>query len=125
MGVVGAMDCVSYSTGPGEPIIGGSYAFIVLSDRRALALAPPSLAMAKGGGLRRMSGEGAALMVEAVEIMLEAERFLLWPLLWPPVLPSVFARDRFPGGLTLSVRICLWNLVPVAASDSEGMSSLT
>jgi hypothetical protein len=81
VGVVGALDCVSYSTGPGLPIMGGSYAFIVLSDKRALALAPPSLAMARGGGLRRISGDCATLIVEAVEMMLEAERFLLWPLL--------------------------------------------
>lgn len=64
-------------------------------------------------------------MLDIVEVMLEADRFLLWPLLCPPVLPSVFARERFPGGLTRSVRIWRWNLVPVAASDSEGMSSLT
>jgi hypothetical protein len=125
VGVVGALDCVSYSTGPGLPIMGGSYAFMVLRDKRALALAPPSLAIARGGGLRRMSGDCAALIVDIVEVMLEADRFLLWPLLWPPVLPSVLARERFPGGLTRSVRICRWNLVPVAANDSEGISSLT
>jgi hypothetical protein len=125
VGVVGALDWVSYSTGPGLPIIGGSYAFMVLSDKRALALAPLSLAMARGGGRRRTSGDWATLMLDMVEVMLEADRFLLCPLLYPPVLPSVFARERFPGGLTRSVRIWRWNLVPVAASDSEGMSSLT
>lgn len=57
VGVVGALDGVSYSTGPGLPIMGGSYAFTVLSDKRALALAPPSLAIARGGGLRRTSGD--------------------------------------------------------------------
>lgn len=125
VGVVGALDGVSYSTGPGLPIIGGSYAFTVLSDKRALALAPPSLAMARGGGLRRTSGDWATLMAEMVEVMLEADKFLLWPRLCPPVLPSVFARERLPGGRTRSVRIWRWNLVPVAASDSDGISSLT
>jgi hypothetical protein len=57
--------------------------------------------------------------------MLEADKFLLCPRLCPLVLPSVFARERFPGGLTRSVRICLWKRVPVAASDSAGMSSFT
>lgn len=65
-------------------------------------------------------------MLEAVEAMLEAERFLLWPLLWlPVVLPKVFARDLFPGGRTRSVLICLWNRVPWAAKEFPGMSSLT
>ena len=77
VGVVGALDCVSYSTGPGLPIMGGSYACIVLSDKRALALAPPSLAIAKGGGRRRMSGDCATLIVDIVEVILDAERFLL------------------------------------------------
>ena len=36
----------------------------------------------------------------------------------------VAALDRL-GGRTLSVLICLWNLVLVAASESPGMSSLT
>lgn len=61
----------------------------------------------------------------AMDVMLDEDRFLLCPLLCPPVLPKVFALDRFPGGLTRSVRICLWKRVPVAASDSAGMSSFT
>lgn len=64
-------------------------------------------------------------MLEAVDAMLDADRFLLCPLLWPPVLPSVFARERFPAGRTRSVRICLWNRVPVAANESPGISSFT
>jgi hypothetical protein len=106
-GVVGAFDCVSYSTicGPGLPIKGGLYASIVFSVRRARA--EPSLAMARGGGLRRTSGDCATLILDMPVVMLEAEMFLLWPLLWPPVLPRVFALERFPGGLTRSVRICL------------------
>lgn len=36
---------------------GGLYASTVLSDKRALALGPLSLAMASGGGLRRTSGD--------------------------------------------------------------------
>jgi hypothetical protein len=65
------------------------------------------------------------VMLDIPEVMLDAERFLLWPLLCAPVLPKVFALDLFPGGLTRSVRICLWKRVPVAASDSAGMSSFT
>lgn len=64
-------------------------------------------------------------MLDMPVVMLEAERFLLWPRLCPPVLPSVLALERFPGGRTRSVRICLWKRVPVAASDSVGMSSFT
>ena len=93
--------------GPGLPISGGLYASMVLSDKRALALAAPSLAMAKGAGRRRASGDWATLILEMVEVMLDVDRFLLWPLLCPPVLPNVFALERFPGGRTRSVRICL------------------
>lgn len=98
---------------------------MVLSDKRALALAPPSLAMARGAGRRLTSGDWATLILEMVEVMLDDDKFLLWPLLCPPVLPNVLALARLPAGRTRSVRICLWNLVPVAASDSAGMSSLT
>jgi hypothetical protein len=63
-------------------------------------------------------------MVDPVEVMLEVDRFLPWPRECEPVLPPVDALDR-PGGLTRSVLIWRWNLVPVAASDSAGMSSLT
>ena len=50
---------------------------MVLSDRRALALAPPSLAIARGAGRRRTSGDWATLILEIVEVMLEDDRFLL------------------------------------------------
>ncbi len=108
VGVVGAFDWASCSTicGPGLPINGGLYASM-FSDRRALALGVLSLAMASGGGRRLTSGDGATLILEIVEVMLEVDRFLLCPLLCPPVLPNVFALARFPGGLTRSVRICL------------------
>jgi len=65
--------------------------------------------------------------LEVVERTLEADRFLLCPLLyalWPP-LPAVAALGLTFGGRTRSVRICLWNLVPVAARESPGISSLT
>jgi hypothetical protein len=102
---------------------GGLYESIVFSERRARA--EPSLAMASGGGRRRTSGDWATLMLDMPIVMLDADRFLLCPLLCPPLLPSVFALERFPGGLTRSVRICLWKRVPVAASDSAGISSFT
>ncbi len=62
--------------------------------------------------------------VEVVEAMLEVDRLRLWPRLCEPVLPSVEALERF-GARTRSVRIWRWNLVPVAAKESPGMSSLT
>jgi hypothetical protein len=57
VGVVGAFDCASYSTicGPGLPIKGGLYASIVFSDRRVRVAV--SLAIARGGGRRRTSGD--------------------------------------------------------------------
>ena len=64
-------------------------------------------------------------MLEAVEVMLDDDRFRLCPRLCPPWLPNVFALERLPGGRTRSVRIWRWNLVPVAASESPGISSLT
>lgn len=94
-------------------------------SKDSLFLLMPSPAIASGGGRLRASSRGATLTLEVVDAMLEADRFLLWPLLWPPWLLSVDARDRPFGVLTRSVRICLWNLVPVAASESPGMSSLT
>jgi hypothetical protein len=62
-----------------------------------------------------------------MDAMLDEERLRVWPL--PPLgilvwLLNVEALERF-AGRTLSVRICLWNLVPVAASESTGMSSFT
>lgn len=74
-------------------------------DNRALAA--PSFAIAKGGGRRLTSCGWLTLMLEAVDAMLDADRFLLWPLLCPPWLPRVLALDRLPGGRTRSVRICL------------------
>jgi hypothetical protein len=56
--------------------------------------------------------------------MLEADKFLEWPLLWPPVLLIVPLRGRGTCR-TLSVLTWRWNLVPVAARDSAGISSLT
>jgi hypothetical protein len=78
---------------------------IVLRDNRALA--DPSFAMASGGGRRRTSGDWLTLILEAVEVMLDVDKFLLCPRLCPPVLPNVLALDRFAGGRTRSVRICL------------------
>ncbi len=57
--------------------------------------------------------------------MLEVESDLECPRTTDPVLPAVEALARPPVGRTLSVRICLWNRVPVAARESIGMSSLT
>ena len=86
----------------------------------ALNAAP---AMANGGGRRRRSS--AMLTVDAVDAMLEVDRFRLWPREWPPWVPIVDARERLPGGRTRSVRIWRWKRVLVAASESPGMSSLT
>lgn len=85
-----------------------------------------SFAMAKGAGLRLTSSGMPTL--DAVEPILDEDRLRLCPRLCPPPpcwLPRVFDRDRFPGGRTRSVRICLWNLVLVAASESPGISSFT
>lgn len=63
-----------------------------------------SFAIARGAGLRlRSSGMP---ILEAVEPMLEAERFRLCPLLGPAWLVIVLERGRgLPGGRTLSVLI--------------------
>lgn len=85
-----------------------------------------SFAIASGAG--RLLASSAMPTLEAVEPILELDRLRLWPRLCPPLpcwLPSVFERDLLPGGRTLSVRICLWNLVLVAASESPGISSFT
>jgi len=67
--------------------------------------------------------------LDVVERTLEADRFLLCPLLYAPCpCPPLLAVDALGltfGGRTRSVRICLWNLVPVAARESPGISSLT
>lgn len=62
---------------------------------------------------------------ELMLAMLDVERDLEWPRAGPPALPPVEARARLPACLTRSVRIWRWNLEPVAASESMGMSSLT
>lgn len=77
--------------------------------------------MINGGGRRRLSSR---LIVDAFEPMLDADRFLLCPLPWLPWLAEE-PRALGPGGLTRSVRICLWKRVPVAARESPGISSLT
>ena len=82
--------------------------------------------MTRGGGRRRTSSRG--LYPEPMElmlVMLEVESDLEWPRPADPLLVAVDARARPAPCRTLSVRICLWNLVPVAASESMGMSSLT
>lgn len=61
--------------------------------------------MAKGGGRRRLTS--GVLILEAVDAMLEVDKFLLWPLLLLPPLESVEALARWFGGRTRSVLICL------------------
>lgn len=87
------------------------------------ARAAGSFAMASGCG-RRLASSGIPTL-EVVEPMLDEDKLRLWPLLCPPWLPIVDARDRLFGGRTLSVRICLWNRVLVAANESPGISSFT
>lgn len=58
--------------------------------------------MSRGGGRRLTSV--ALLYTEEFEPMLEVERFLLWPLLWPPTLDIVLVRG-LGAGRTLSVLI--------------------
>lgn len=93
----------------------------VSRERRARAAG--SLAMARGCGRLRTSSGIPTL--DATDPMLDVDRFRLCPRLWPPLLPTVLARDRLFGGRTLSVLICLWNLVLVAAKESPGISSFT
>jgi len=56
---------------------------------------------------------------------LDVESDLECPRPTGPTLPAVAALALPPAWRTLSVLICLWNLVPVAASESMGMSSFT
>ena len=77
--------------------------------------------MTKGGGRRRTSAFW--LYVDATDPMLDAESEFRWCPRTPGALPAVEALLLLPGGLTLSVRTCLWNRVPVAASESCGISS--
>jgi hypothetical protein len=82
--------------------------------------------MTSGGGRRRKSAD--VLNTDPTELMLlmlEVDSDLECPLCGPPALPPVEALARFPACLTRSVRICLWNLEPVAARESMGISSLT
>lgn len=62
-----------------------------------------SPAIIRGGGLLRPS---SLLMVDAVDPILEVDKFRLWPLPWLPWLLVVDARDLPLPGLTRSVRIC-------------------
>ncbi len=63
--------------------------------------------------------------MELTLVMLEVESDFEWPRTTDPTLPAVDARALPPTWRTLSVLICLWNRVPVAARESIGMSSLT
>lgn len=60
-----------------------------------------------------------------MDAMLEVESDLEWPRATGPTLPAVDALALPPACRTRSVLICRWNLVPVAASESMGMSSFT
>lgn len=85
-----------------------------------------SAAMTSGGGRRRASAW--VLYEDPTELMLamlDVESDLECPRAGPPALPPVDARALLPACLTLSVLIWRWNLEPVAASESMGMSSLT
>jgi len=62
--------------------------------------------------------------MELTDAMLEVESDLECPRAGP-TLPAVDALARPPACRTLSVLICLWKRVPVAARESMGMSSLT
>jgi len=62
---------------------------------------------------------------EPTEAMLDVESDLECPRTGPPRLPAVEDRALPAPVRTRSVRICRWNLVPVAASESMGISSLT
>lgn len=80
--------------------------------------------MISGAGRRRTS---ARLYAEERGLklgMLDVESDLEWPRPPGPALPAVDERAR-PAWRTLSVLICRWNRVPLAASESMGISSLT
>ena len=67
--------------------------------------------------------------MDDVERADDAETLRLWPP-WTGAgggieLGLLYVDDRARVGPTRSVRICLWNRVPVAASESMGISSLT
>jgi hypothetical protein len=96
-------------------------------SRLSLARATGSAFNIRGEGRGRLSPVSDMARLEVVDRTLEADKFLLCPLLyalWPPLL-AVEALGLTFGGRTRSVRICLWNLVPVAARESPGISSLT
>ncbi len=61
--------------------------------------------------------------MELTLVMLEVDKDLECPRTGP-TLPAVEAL-ALPGCRTLSVLICLWKRVPVAARESSGISSLT
>lgn len=108
---------------PGEVVVKPLYwvGGVLGGSMPSLGLFAGSLAMSNGGGLLRVSAE--VLKFDDVEPTLEADRLRLWPLPWLPVLLIVLVRGR-PAGRTLSVRIWRWKRVPVAASESVGISSL-
>ena len=61
--------------GPGPPINEGLKPSPTLRDSRALTV--PSFATARGGGRRLTSGDWVTLMLEAVDVILDVDRFLL------------------------------------------------
>ncbi len=63
--------------------------------------------------------------MEPMLAILEVDSDLERPRMGAPRLPAVEALALPPPVRTRSVRIWRWNLVPVAASESIGMSSLT
>lgn len=63
--------------------------------------------------------------LDVVDPILDVDKLRPWPRTCPLWLPIVEARDLLLGGRTRSVRICLWNLVLVAARESPGISSFT
>ena len=68
-----------------------------------LSLAWPSCDRFNGAGLGLTSS--SILTLDAVDVILEADRFLLCPRLWPPWLLAVDALGLVLGGRTRSVRI--------------------
>ena len=76
--------------------------------------------MTMGGGLRRASFAGNA---DPIRPMLDVENDFWWPRPFEPVEPAVDALDLPDTGRILSVRTCFWNLVPIAAGESSGISS--
>lgn len=78
-------------------------------SRLILALATGSWFNIKGDGRGRLSPMSDMAKLDVVERTLEADKFLLCPLLYAlcPPLPAVDALGLTFGGRTRSVRICL------------------